>query len=42
MSEVNSITVLSHVTHLNGWDPGVYVSHMIQNFRLFAYQIHLI
>ena len=27
--------VLTHVTHVNGWFPAVYMSCMSQNFRLF-------
>ena len=26
---------LTHVTHVNGWFPAVYMSYMSQNFRLF-------
>ena len=27
--------ILIHVTHVNGWEPAVYMSYMNQNFRLF-------
>ena len=27
--------ILTHVTHVNGWAPAVYMSYMSQNFRLF-------
>ena len=26
---------MTHVTHVNGWSPAVYMSYMSQNFRLF-------
>ena len=26
---------LTHVTHVNGWEPAVYMSYMSQYFRLF-------
>ena len=27
--------ILTHATHVNGWEPAVYMSCMSQNFRLF-------
>ena len=27
--------ILTDVTHVNGWEPAVYMSHVSQNFRLF-------
>ena len=27
--------ILTHATHVNGWEPAVYMSGMSQNFRLF-------
>ena len=33
--------ILTHVTHVNDWEPAVYVSSMSQNFRLFHVSRHL-
>ena len=35
INSLREIEVLTHVTHVNGWFPAVYVSCMSQNFRLF-------
>ena len=35
--------MVSYVTHVNGWVlPAVYVSYMIQKFRLFMYPLTFI
>ena len=32
---MKQMEALTHVTHVNGWEPAVYIGNMSQNFRVF-------